>query len=257
MAVAAIVIAAAAPFAEDPVLERFNIRTPMALKVAELTQQASQREQQVAELEKQLAATATKLAKQEKDTSAAGARVQAIQVWARTMVLVQLGAALRRPGPFDLELTMPRATDAVPSEWMPLLTRIEPYAATGVPGVPQLQRDFITLRARVEANENGSAPIAWVNRMITWPRGAETRPTDEAAEPGPASRIFGELADALGRDNLAGAVAIAHKISGMSRDVLNDWVEDAEARVALDELARRVNDLVVQRRTGAAGTSAQ
>ena len=34
---------------------------------------------------------------------------------------------------------------------------------------------------------------------------------------------------------------------------MNDWMEDAEARVALDELARRVNDLVVRRPGGSAG----
>ena len=247
IALGAIVIAVLAPMAEDTLLEKLNIRTPAVLRTAELRQRASQLEQQSAELEMQLATATAKLAKQATETNGANTRIDATQAGVHTMGLVQLGAALRRPGPFDLELAMVRTSAGMQPELTQLLAKVEPYAATGVPGIPQLQRDFLALRARIEWNANSSAPIAWVNRMMPWSHGADAPQSAEQAEPGPSDRLFAEAAGALGRDNLAGAVAIVQKADGLSRELLNDWMEDAEARVALDELARQVNDLVVQR----------
>ena len=144
----------------------------------------------------------------------------------------------------------------------PLVSMLMP-PITGVPGIPQLQRDFVALRARIDWNEAGSIPMAWMNRLITWPRaasspqGAEPQPAappaSGTATPDPSSGLVSETATALGKDNLAAAVAIARQVGGIGRELLSDWVEDAEARVALDDLARRINDLVVQRsgRTGA------
>jgi hypothetical protein len=252
IALGAIIIAVAAPLGEDALLEKLDIRTPAVRRVAELSQRASQLEQQSAYLEKQLAVSTAMLSKPATDTVEADARVHAAQTWIHTLGLVQLGAALRRPGPFDLELAMVRASGGMPPEVTQLLNKVEPYAATGVPGIPQLQRDFLALRARIQWNETGSAPIAWVNRMIPWTHGSDIRKSAEPTEPGPPERLFAEAAVALGRDNLAGAVAIVQNAGALSREVLNDWMEDAEARVALDELARRVNDIVLRRPVGSA-----
>ena len=57
----------------------------------------------------------------------------------------------------------------------------------------------------------------------------------------------------MGRDNLPGAVASVQQVGGVARELLSNWMEDAEARVAIDELARQLNDLVVQQLGAAAG----
>lgn len=243
IALAALVVAL---LGQDWLLGAVGIRTQTARRVSEVTQQAGRLEQRSVELEKQLAAASAQLAKQQAQAVEANARIEASQNWVRTMALVQFGAALRRPGPFDLELAMVKTSAAAPPELVPLLAKIEPYAATGVPGIAQLQRDFIALRSRIDGGDR-FIPLTWMNKVISWPRGAATTQTAEATPPDPTSRQFGDAAIALAKENLAGAVAIAQQITGMGRELISDWVEDAEARVALDEAGRRVNDLVVQR----------
>jgi hypothetical protein len=254
VAVVALVISIVAPFGEDALLGTVNIRTPMAHRVAEATQKASQLEQRSAELEKQLAAATAQLAQQQTQTVAVAARIEKSETWIRTLALVQLGAALRRPGPFDLELAMARTSAATPPELEPLLAKIEPYAATGVPGIAQLRRDFTVLRARIDWNEHGlMMPMTWMDRLITWPRGASSSQSGGPAQADATDRYFSEAAGELAQDDLPRALAFAQQVSGLSRELLSDWMEDAEARVALDDLARRVNDLVVQRLGGTAG----
>jgi hypothetical protein len=215
-------------------------------------------EQRSAELEKQLAAATTQLAQQQAQTSAAATDIEKSQSWLRTLALVQFGAALRHPGPFDLELAMARTSAATPPELDPLLAKIEPYAATGVPGIAQLQRDFTVLRARIDWNEHGlMVPMTWMNRLITWPRGASSSQSAGPPQAEATDRYFSQAAGELAKDDLPRALALAQQVSGVSRELLSDWMEDAEARVALDDLARRVNDLVVQRLGGTAGQAAR
>jgi len=253
IAIAALIISVAAPFGEDALLGTLNIHTPMSRRVAEATQEVSRLTQRTAELEKQLAAATAQLARQQAQTGDTAARVEKTLAWTRILALVQLGAALRRPGPFDLELAMVRSSGAAPPELDPLLVKVAPYAATGVPGIAQLQRDFMALRARVDWNEHGYLPMAWINRLMAWPRGASAAPPAEPSPPDATGQYFRDAARELGKDDLRGALAVAQKVGGLAREMLSDWMEDAEARVALDDLARSVNDLVVQRLGGTVG----
>ena len=150
IAIVALIISVVAPFGEDALLRTLNIHTPMAYRVAETAQEVNRLEQRSADLETQLAAATAQLATYRSRTDAADARLERTLASTRTLALVQLGAVLRRPGPFDLELAVVRSNAAAAPELIPLLTKIAPYAATGVPGNAQLQRDFAVLRARVE-----------------------------------------------------------------------------------------------------------
>jgi hypothetical protein len=248
LAVAALVISIAAPFAADPLLGTINIRTPMSHRLAEATQQVSRLEQRSSELEQHLAAIMTQLAQQQTQTGQAAAQIDKIQVATRTLALVQFGAALRRPGPFDLELAVLRASGAAPPQFEPQLLKVEPYAATGVPGFAQLQMDFAGLRARVDRAEVGNMPMAWMNRLVAWPRGASSPSADPSQTD---SKYLSDATSELNKLNLANAVAIVQPVAGLSRELLSDWIEDAQARVALDDLARRINDLVVQQQGNA------
>jgi len=252
VAAAALIVSVLAPFGEDALLGTLNIRTPMARRVAAATQEVGRLEQRTAELEQRLAAVTAQLAQEQAQSADAAGRVDKGQDWIRTLALVQLGAALRRPGPFDLELAMARTSEAMPPELEPLLAKIEPYGGTGVPGIAQLQREFASLRARIDWDEHGlMMPMAWMNRLITWPH-ATGHPQADGAD-----RYSSEAAAELSKDNLPGAIAYARQISGLSGELLTDWMEDAEARVALDELARRVNELVARRLGGTSSPPAR
>ena len=253
IAIVALIISVVAPFGEDALLRTLNIHTPMAYRVAETAQEVNRLEQRSADLETQLAAATAQLATYRSRTDAADARLERTLASTRTLALVQLGAVLRRPGPFDLELAVVRSNAAAAPELIPLLTKIAPYAATGVPGNAQLQRDFAVLRARVDSSEHGSMPMAWMTRLIAWPRSALA---SRSVAPSPSEltdKYVGEAAGEMGRDNLPGAVASVQQVGGVARELLSNWMEDAEARVAIDELARQLNDLVVQQLGAAAG----
>jgi len=251
LAIAALVISILAPFGADALFGTLNIHTPGARRLAETSLVVDRLERQSAELEKQLATATTQLAALQAQSGQAATRAEASQNWTRTMALVELGAALRHPGAFDLELAMVRTSGAAPAEFAPLLAKVEPYSATGIPGLAQLQRDFSSLRSRIEWVERSYMPVTWMNKLIAWPRGAATSHPVEPPPQDTTGKLLTEAAGELARDNLSGAVLVAQKVTGPNRDALTDWVEDAGARVAADDLARRINDLVVQQRLSA------
>jgi len=256
IAIAALIIAVLAPFGEDALLGTLNIHTPMARRMAETTQTVSRLERHSAEQEKQLAALSAQVTRLQTQSTVSDGKVETSQAWTRMLALMQLGVALRHPGPFDLELAAVRASGAAPADAAPLVAKIEPYAATGIPGLAQLQRDFSGLRARIDLTDRGYTPVVWMTRLIAWPRNAVAGSPADAPKVDPGPKLIGDAAGELSKDNLPGALAVAQQVSGPNREFLTDWMEDAGARVAADDLARRINDIVVQRLSGAAGKPA-
>jgi hypothetical protein len=257
IAIAALVISLMAPFVLDPILGTINLHTPLGFRVAETSGAIDRLEQRSAELEKQLAAASAQLAKLQADTAQTETGAAAVRARTGTLALVQLGAALRHPGAFDLELAMVRASGATPADMVPLLANVEPYAATGIPGVVQLQRDFAVLYARLEWGVHGYIPVAWMHQLIAWPRSVILWHAVEVSPPDPNAKFISDAAGQLTKDNLAAALAAARQVTGPNRALLSDWIEDASARVAADELQMRINALVVQRAFGAGGKAAR
>ena len=225
LAIAAIVIALTAPYWQGPVLGGLGLRPPAMRALAANSAALERLDRQSAELESGLAT--------------AGTHAAAALARANSLAMMELATALRRDGPFDLELATVRA--ASPDATLkPLLDTIEPYAATGVPAKARLRQELARVATRITWTERGLVPVAWVSRL--WQRGATATTT-----PDQAPKLLGQATAAFDGGDLAGAVELVAQVGAPHQEALADWLEDARARVAADALVRRLNDRIVQK----------
>ncbi len=244
LAIAALAISVLAPFCIDAIFGVVRIHTPLARRAAEASAAIETLQRRSDDLEKQLAAATAQLTRMQADA----ARISANQVLIRRSALMQLGLALRHMGPFDLELGLVRDTTGDQPALAPLLAKIEPYAATGIPEAGQLQRDFTVMRLKFEWQDSGSTPRVWMNKLISWQRGLLSREPQEPVPVDPNTQLLRDVSAGLSRDDLPGALEAARQVEGSRREALSEWIEDAEARVAAVELSRRIDEMVAKKR---------
>ena len=86
-----------------------------------------------------------------------------------------------------------------------------------------------------------------MSHLIPWSRnGGAPQPQADNT-----SQLLTQAGTQIGAGDLAGAVATVKQIDAAQQEVLADWIEDANARVAADALAQRLSDQIAQRATGA------
>jgi hypothetical protein len=238
LAVVALAVALTAPFWEDYALEALGIRTPIGRAAEQSMMAVQQLERRTDDITQRLAAATTQMTGQQAALTAAMRRADAAAALLRTMALVRLSETLRRPMPFASELAVVRANGTDLGEVKPLLDQIEPYADTGIPGTAQLREEF---RALLERVSHGGA-ASWVSNLTAWThlRSAQPAPAD------PSLQALQNAAARLADIDLPGAVEQVRQVDDNDRPVFANWLEDAQARVAADKLAERVNDLVTK-----------
>jgi hypothetical protein len=242
LAIAAIVIALTAPYWQGPVLGGLGLSPPAMRALAANRAALDRLDRQSAELEHGLGATTAELEQLRTGLATTTARATEALTRANALAVVELATALRRNGPFDLELATVRAASTDPA-MTPLLDAVEPYAATGVPATARLRQDLARIGMRITWTERGYVPVAWVSRLLPWQRGAAAAP----AQPDPAPKLLGQASAALDGGDLPGAVELVAQVGEPHQEAVSDWLEDARARVAADILVRRLNDRIVQK----------
>jgi len=249
LAIVALIVALTAPYWEEPLLGSINIHLPAVRALAETTSALNRLDRRTTELDQQLGAVTAQLGKLQAELTQTTERANAAADRAGTLAMVGLGTALRRNGPFDLELASLRAVSPNQGEMKPLLDQIEPYAATGVPTVARLRQELSRQSSRIIWAERGFIPIAWVSRLLPWTHAGAAQP---AAPADPAPQLLTQANAQLASGDLAGTVAIVQQIGEPHQEALADWIEDANARVAADAISQRLNDQIVQRAGGTA-----
>jgi hypothetical protein len=244
LAIIALVVALTAPFWEEALLGSINIHLPVARELAETARGVDKLERRTVELEQQLGATTTQLGRLQAQLTQAVNQANAAADRVSTLAMMELTVALRRPGGFELELAALRAATPDLGDLKPLLDQIEPYAVTGVPSAAQIRQDFSRISTRIQWAERGYISVAWVTRLFPWPRKTAAQP---AAVPDNTSQVLTQAGTQIGSGDLAGAVSTVQQIGGSHQEALADWIEDANARVAADAVAQRLNDQIVQR----------
>ena len=241
LAIAAIILALTAPYWQGPVLSGIGLR-PAAMQALAANSAALDRlDRKSAELERGLGATKSEVDELRSGLATTSARAADALARASSLAMVELATALRRNGPFDLELASVRAAASDPAI-KPLLDAVEPYAATGVPATARLRQDLARIATRITWAERGLVPVAWVSRLLPWQRGAAA-----PAQPDPAPKLLGQATAALDGGDLPGAVDLVAQVGEPHQEALADWLEDARARAAADALIRRLNDRIVQK----------
>jgi hypothetical protein len=242
LAVIAVAISLTAPFWEDAVLSVLGAHTPNG-RVAEMSILAMERQdRRTADIGQRLATATEQLARQQAEFTAAMQRMDRSATLIRTMALVRLSDALRRPAPFAAELAVARASGTDLGDLKPLLDEIQAYADTGIPGVAQLRRDFHALTDQLARSDSGGA--SWISSLTSWARPRGAAPMAVAADP--SLELLQTATAQLADGDVAGALERTQQVGELYRPAFATWIEDARARVAADTLAERASDMVTK-----------
>jgi hypothetical protein len=244
LAIVALVISLTAPFWADYLLPIIGIRTTQS-RIAEQDALAVTRQQARSEdVSLRLAALSAQITSLQTALANATRQTEQTAAMTRTMALVRLSETLRRPMPFGAELALVRASGTDLGDVKPLLDRIEPYAATGIPGTTQLRQDFHTLADQVVRTDHALMPASWMNNLATWAHLRTASPPAPAGDP--SLDLLRDATARLADGDVAGALEQATQLSDTYKPAFASWIEDAQARVAADTLAERTDDMVTK-----------
>jgi hypothetical protein len=241
LAIIAIIVALTAPFWEGALLGSINIRMPMANNLAENARALGRLDSRTAALEQELGAATSRLDRLQAQLAETTGRANATADRIATLAMVELVAALRRAGGFELELAALRGTVPDPGELKPLLDQIAPYAVTGVPSAAHLREDFSRISARIQWSQHSYLSVAWMVHLLPWRHGASAA---QPVAPDNTPELLHQASTQLGSGDMAGAVATVQSIEGLPQEALADWLEDAKARVAADAVVQRLTDRI-------------
>jgi hypothetical protein len=235
----ALVVSLTAPFWEGTVLASVGINTPAMTMSEQVAVVLARQDAKLAGAEQRLAAATAQVDAIKGAVATATVRTQEVTAQARSLAMLRLADALQGSRPFAAELATLHATGDVSDDLKPMLTALEPYAATGIPTLGQLQQDFLALYDGVSRVTRQSAQTSWLD-LISWtglsglPEAARTNPTLVALSTG-LSRLAAQDID--------GAIEQASLVGGNFQASFADWIADAKARVAANRTLRKVEEL--------------
>ena len=243
-AVAALAISLTAPVWQGPLYRAFGLSLPLDQTVLEDSQTLARQERKQQEVEQKLAVATAQLAKAQAEAAQAIKRQNDALAWVRVMALTRLADALRNDRPFAADLAIARGAGIDIDEVKPLLDRLAPYASIGVPSLADLDRDFRRNADQVLRSGFGPIPVDWVGNVMTWTRATVTRTAAPPVDPTPGYvRAAGPL---VADGELTDAIAQLRQISGPYEAVFASWIEDAEARLTAERIARKLNDVLAR-----------
>lgn len=248
MAAVALVAALTSAFWAPPLFQFMHLKTPTASKLARQDVEIGRLNQTVADLERKVVDLTAAVGRAEQEAAAAKAGRSTAESRTGQLALAQLQSALRRPGPFDIELALVRATNPDIGDLAPLIASVERFASTGILVGAQLRQEFRNVADEVRRHDFKVIPVAWFNSLIGRQPQGETAAMVPPMER--ASAAIDRAQDELGSGNLAGAVTELSQLTGEAGSMVSAWVGDAKARLAADTLVDRLGDRV------AAGLSA-
>lgn len=244
LASAAVVVAA--PYWTPTLTKMVKLRDPVRQLEVQTAQALTESNARVAALTEKVGALAGTV---EGSTGVTG------DLRSATLVLAvgELRNALRRNGPFEVELATVRGIAGKDAEVEKVLAAIEPFSAAGIPSRAQLRADFPRAaaaavsaapgKAPAAAKEAGAwyAPVASAWTQIRYFVRLEAPPSDSAYAVAQRARAK------LGDDDLAGAVEELLTLPGQQDPATSDWVSQAQARVAADTGAAALTTLALSR----------
>ncbi len=160
----------------------------------------------------------------------------------RTLALSDLSRAATGSEPFAIELQAAIAT--APDE--PMLDVFRAYAPQGVPVPAQLLARFPeAARQALAAERAGDAENIFARMWSGFAGLISIRRVGNVEGANTGARLARAEA-ALGRDDLAIAVAELRDLEGAAAQSMSTWLEDAEARLEIENAVDAVNALIVQ-----------
>lgn len=166
------------------------------------------------------------------DTMAAGT---AIGAQATVLAVGQLREALRGTAPFGAELQAVGAVAADNPEITKAIAALEPYAASGIPTLATLRRDFDRLAgeiARAARALEGDGWFEWaVNRLMSL---VTVRRTTDSGDLNSVDAVVARAETSLKAGDLMAAVEELEGLAGPPGAAAAPWLRGARARLAAE-----------------------
>ncbi len=165
---------------------------------------------------------------------------------ALTLALTNLKRAIGEGRPFAQELA---AVENLSSGKLPISDLAE-YKAKGVPSLSQLQRDFLeTVRSVIQKHYHGKSDSI-MGEMLSRARAAiQVKPSGGAGDS--VEAILGRMETALKAGDLRAALTESAALEGPAKEELQGWVEQAQARAAVDEAVKKTDQVLLESLTKA------
>lgn len=225
------------PLWYDGALRFLGLTTALTQAQREDALAIARQERRLRDMEQRLGAASAQLSRTQSELSQATRRQEETAAWTRVMILARLGEMLRQGVPFTTELAMARAAGA--GEQTPLLDRLAPYAAIGVPTTNDLTSDFRRVTDPVLRPARGLNPIAWASAVYAMMPFVKPAPE---ADPG---RIALRDASALVQAGRIGdAATLLRSAQGPVAELMAGWLADVEARATAEIFNRQVEALL-------------
>jgi len=234
LGVAAIVLSITGVFWLPVLLGSLNFITPGQQAALRFRQEVDRQDQRLIALERQTEAVTAGTARMQADTVRTVRQRQQLDTTMSAMALTDLGAALRGRGGFTGQLVVARVVP-VP-EMAGLVDRIAPYAETGIPNILQLRAGFTRTRAELGRQSADNTALGWMRSLM-----GRDGLSDEA------DAAMNVIARQLQADDLRGAVVSAERMPAPYPLPVAEWLDDARARIAADDLVSLIDALTAQR----------
>jgi len=228
-----------APAEPDPQLveEIAAIRAELeTLKVSSTSesaavQQLAAQSETIATLQQDLAVLREQQSSRAETVTSVNAAQAAAQNTTQAMIaLLNVEAAARQGQPFQTAYA--ELSKALPNNEQ--VTRLQPLAVSGAPTFASLQSRFddAAVEAREAALAAGQADDGWSWVRRVFGDGIEVNGEPVASDP--LISALGEARQSLEAEDLDAALTRVKTVEGAAGDVLSDWVEAAERRLALE-----------------------
>ncbi|MFQ5774296.1 MAG: uroporphyrinogen-III synthase [Kiloniellaceae bacterium] len=177
---------------------------------------------------------------------------------ALALTVLRLRDALRGAGPFAAEYEALRAlAEAAPAAEAAGLAEaiapLEPYAASGVPGLVALKTEFPAAARAILAQARGGSGDDWVAAVLRRLAGLVTVRPVGPVEGEDAAAVVARAEAYLAADDLASAVRELDALSGRAAEAARPWRAKAEARLTAERTLARLARLLVARPVPADG----
>jgi hypothetical protein len=152
----------------------------------------------------------------------------------RIVTALELGnlkRAIDRGAAFDKELAEVRRVAGPKLD----LSVLERYRAKGVPALAELERDFRKLAFVVIEADQRPADAHWADRLLSSAKSiVRVRRTEQGGEAQGAEAIVARMEAGLKASRLLDVVGEAAKLSAPAKTAAAPWLEQVEARLAVD-----------------------
>ena len=178
------------------------------------------------------------------------ARQQDLRTEASVLALSHLRMALQDAEPFSSELAAVRGLSSS-EPTAPLakaLERVAPHAATGAPTRAQLRERFEPLAGAIVRAGRSTEDASWADETLNRISSLVTiRRAPGETEGNSVGAIVARAESRLNADDLSGAIHALGALSGKAAEIAAPWLQQARARLALDEAAAEVARAAVAR----------